>query len=639
MSSRTRKKKASPVFPSKSELVMIAKPRTGLRAAGYEVAAPSGVDVSSLNTLLKAEGATITPTFGSEVRVKRALAPAGLEVAAETALTGLPDLSTFYHIDADEDKLETLVAELQAHDMVEAAYIAPPAEPPVIMDAEAAPDFAEEAPPTTPNYVARQLYLDPAPGGINAKLAWTYSGGKGTNIRIIDIEGAWRYTHEDLIQNQGGVIGGTPSTSLSWRNHGTAVIGEFGGDENAFGVTGIAPHSQTRSISIFGAGQSAAKAITDAANALSPGDIILIELHRPGPRHNYASRNDQLGYIAIEWWPADFAAIVYATQVRGVIVVEAAGNGAENLDDALYDTPKAGFPSSWTNPFDMSNPQSGAIVVGAGAPPPGTHGRDHGPDRSRLGFSNYGARVDAQGWGREVTTTGYGALQGGANEDLWYTDTFAGTSSASPIVVGAIACMQGALKAKSATLLTPATATNILRTTGSPQQDAPGRPATQRIGNRPNLDQAFTDLNIKPKVTDVKIKDVKDIQDFKVEEIKVRDVFKLKDTKEKEVKEYKEKDVKDFKDMREKPIERPVRPTAPSGAPAAEPSVEERVGSLERAVNDLLHFIGAEQRPDLQTTALSGEADLMALTEELAKQANDAKAAKDAKDVEKLQEN
>ncbi|MEK8170065.1 hypothetical protein NKH77_10840 [Streptomyces sp. M19] len=43
---------------------------------------------------------------------------------------------------------------------------------------------------------------------------------------------------------------------------------------------------------------------------------------------------------------------------------------------------------------------------GAGAPPPGTHGRDHGPDRSRLEFSNYGMRLDAQGWGREVTTTG-----------------------------------------------------------------------------------------------------------------------------------------------------------------------------------------------------------------------------------------
>lgn len=35
--------------------------------------------------------------------------------------------------------------------------------------------------------------------------------------------------------------------------------------------------------------------------------------------------------------------------------------------------------------------------LGAVAPPPGTHGRDHGPDRSRTAFSHHGARVDAQG--------------------------------------------------------------------------------------------------------------------------------------------------------------------------------------------------------------------------------------------------
>jgi hypothetical protein len=36
-------------------------------------------------------------------------------------------------------------------------------------------------------------------------------------------------------------------------------------------------------------------------------------------------------------------------------------------------------------------------------------------------------------------------------------------------------------------LLTPISARNLLRSLGSPQQDAPGRPATQRIGNRPDL--------------------------------------------------------------------------------------------------------------------------------------------------------
>jgi hypothetical protein len=54
----------------------------------------------------------------------------------------------------------------------------------------------------------------------------------------------------------------------------------------------------------------------------------LIELHRSGPRFNFQIRQDQRGYIAIEWWDDDFVAVRYASS-RGVIVVEAAGNGAE----------------------------------------------------------------------------------------------------------------------------------------------------------------------------------------------------------------------------------------------------------------------------------------------------------------------
>jgi hypothetical protein len=49
--------------------------------------------------------------------------------------------------------------------------------------------------------------------------------------------------------------------------------------------------------------------------------------------------------------------------------------------------------------------------------------------------------------------------------------------------------VQGVLKAQGAPLLTPARAISLLRSTGSPQQDTPGRPATQRIGNRPDLRQ------------------------------------------------------------------------------------------------------------------------------------------------------
>lgn len=472
---------------SERELICIAAPQAGLRARATQVASLGGTDTGSLNDILRTAGASMRPLFGeTEERVMQRMSQLA---PVERSAAQLPDLATFYRVDAPDSQLDGLAAMLVRTAGIVAAYVKPGAQPASAELSEAAdtnninlmiPD-EEDAPAATPDFSNRQQYLGQAPGGIDARYAWTLSGGRGAGVRIIDVEGAWRFAHEDLTQNQGGVIG-TPATDLAWRNHGTAVIGEIGGDGNPFGISGICPDANVRGVSIFG-GLGSAGAIRQAADLLKAGDIILIELHRPGPR---ATGVGQAGFIAIEWWPDDFAAIRYAVN-KGIIVVEAAGNGAENLDDPVYDIAATGFPADWRNPFNRALRDSGAVLVGAGAPPPGTHGRNHGPDRSRLDFSNYGQVLDAQGWGREVTTSGYGDLQGGMNEDLWYTDTFSGTSSASPIVVGALGCLQGILAARMRPKLSPARARELLRETGSAQQDAAGRPSVQRIGNRPNL--------------------------------------------------------------------------------------------------------------------------------------------------------
>lgn len=461
------------------ELVVVTGETQQFRPDKLSLDAPGAPALESIAELVRRKGSKLKPLFGiSPERLRMKSFPAAPVMSRA--------LTRFYRVEAPDERLEEIATSLREHEAVETAFIKPSVEPAVLLNAMA-PSVAEP-PMLTPDFTGRQGYLDQAPGGVDAKFAWTLAGGSGDGVSIVDIEGEWRFSHEDLIENEGGVVSGTPPNDLGWRNHGTAVLGEFHGDRNSFGVTGICPTANVRGISVFDDG--AAAAIRLAADMLGSGDIILVELHYPGPRFNFEPREDQLGYIPAEWWPDNFTAIQYATQ-KGIIVVEAAGNGAENLDDPLYDQnpdpPQGPFPAIWSNPFRRNQLDSGAILVGAGAPPPGTHGQNWGPDRSKLDFSNYGSMVDVQGWGREVTTCGYGDLQGGDNEDVWYTDEFSGTSSASPIVVGVLGCLQGILRASGQQILTPNAARMLLRNGGSPQTAGPASPIAQRIGNRPDL--------------------------------------------------------------------------------------------------------------------------------------------------------
>ncbi len=453
-----------------NRVVVLLKTEAKIRYTGTEFVSVAAADVSGLKKCLsKYNGANINRVFSQTEEVLER------EVASlsETTTEEIPGLSSYYQITtAKEEDAKTLIKDLEKEDIVEKAYIEPPTYLALFDEMPSA--LGEEAPPATPDFSNQQGYLGPATAGIDAKYAWTIPGGKGDGVKIIDIEGAWRFSHEDLRRNQGGVVCGTPTSNLGWENHGTAVAGEISGDHipAGIGILGIAPNSWFAAGSIFGPLNSSAMAIKCAADRLSRGDIILIELHRPGPE---ATGIGQQGYIPIEYWAADYAAIRYAT-AKGIIVIAAAGNGAVNLDKPIY-----------KRRFDRSYRDSGAILVGAGAPPSG----NQGPDRSRLDFSNYGKIVDAQGWGREVVTTGYGDLQGGTDKNKWYTRLFSGTSSASPIVVGAVACLQGIRKAEKKLPYTYTELRNILRSTGSPQTNAPGRPTTQRIGNRPNLRAAI----------------------------------------------------------------------------------------------------------------------------------------------------
>jgi hypothetical protein len=449
---------------------------------------PRGTDAASealarsLGAALRHAKSEMRPLFGaSDEALRRA---------------GLVDLARYYAVAVGDERSPADVVEaLLATEAVEAAYVQPPAELPVRVPAPAElPTPSPEPVAERRDFRARQGYLDAAPGGIEAERAWRLPGGGGLGVGIVDVEAGWNFAHEDLLRNQGGIVAGFAPDDVELRNHGTSVAGVLSADRNAFGVLGVCPDAHLKAVSIYWPQERLARSVRVAADLARPGDIVLLELHVPGPAVDPAADPaDTHGYLPAEWWPDVAAAVRYACG-RGVIVVAPAGNGYADLDDPRYDHAEevlGAFPGDWSNPLARGAGDTGSILVGAGAPPPGTHGRCYGPDRSRLAFSNAGSCVDAQGWGRQVTTTGGvaagpDALQGGPDEDRWYTDRFSGTSSAAPIVAGALACVQGVLRARGQAPLSPAEARRALRETGSPQVPS-GGPGDGPIGRRPAL--------------------------------------------------------------------------------------------------------------------------------------------------------
>ncbi len=393
------------------------------------------------------------------------------DAMVETRFPGLSkslaasELSRYFQMKTqglNRQSLLKLVAALNSDPQVEVAFLEPVAVPAMLgFDAftGAVPELSSpgifRTITETPDFEPDQGYLDAAPTGVGAWAMRDTSGSAGAGITVIDVEGGWLWSHEDLPAAAFEL--GTQIDDLAWRNHGTAVLSEIRGQDNGLGVTGIAPDCSVGCSAI--GSTSTAAALAAAVDVLQRGDLILIELHAPGPN---ADGNGQFGYVPMEYWPDNFDIIRLAT-ARGIIVCEAAGNGYQNLDGPEY-----------MGLFDRSIRDSGAIMCGA----------TEGSDLFSANFSNNGTRVDLNGWGWNVTAAGYGNLQSG-DETEWYTNTFSGTSSASPIVTGSVASLQGMVMSSSGITLDARLARDILRETGTPMTGG------NLIGTRPNLEAAF----------------------------------------------------------------------------------------------------------------------------------------------------
>lgn len=356
--------------------------------------------------------------------------------AANSAFPPLHSLNAYWRVDLRQhpDLVDEVVKRLNGLAEVDLVYRELSALDPQVTSQTAGQIFADD-----------QGYLDDAPVGIGASWVWKNLTASPTQPSICDLEQGWIFTHQDLlgqiilqpVQQQQQQQQPPPPQPIYGANrapnegssgdHGTAVLGQLAalGKGVMGAASGLvqflaASHYRAKADPHPFAGTSGhvAAAITQALaqiggqGGVKPGDILLLEVQR--------------ALLPTEVDEADFDAIRLASAL-GITVVEAAGNGSVNLDGfVVAETGRSLSRSS--SQFG----ESGAILVGAA--------RAALP-HDRAPFSNYGSRLDCYGWGEAVTSCGFGDLAGTVVTN-YYTNSFNGTSSASPIIAGAAALVQ-----------------------------------------------------------------------------------------------------------------------------------------------------------------------------------------------------
>ncbi|HHB1654639.1 TPA: S8 family peptidase [Bacillus cereus] len=380
------------------------------------------------------------------------------------------NLLNYYIVENQGDMdVQALLAKFEKSSLIETAYLQEEETPPE----ERLPNLSVN--PYDEPRLTRQGYLEPAPLGINAPYAWGINGGDGKGTTFVDMEYGWLLSHEDLVNQKIELMSG--QNKSEHHDHGTSVLGIVSAEDNNIGGIGIAPKAKVKVVSQIrdNGNYNTADAILSAVNNMQAGDILLLEAQ--ATYDGYGDKN----YFPVEVKPDIFDAIRMGTN-KGIIIIEAGANGGNDLDQFRD---RNGKQVLNRNSPDFKD--SGAIMVGA-ASARVPHKRSY--------FSNYGSRVDVYGWGNAVDTTDAKPSEFITN---LYTSSFAGTSSASPIIAGAAASIQGIAKNNLGRVYTPRQLRDILSdsSTGTKSND----PTSDKIGVLPDLKAILSKLGFSPNLS------------------------------------------------------------------------------------------------------------------------------------------